>query len=192
MKYNDSIKKSSNKKIKKNFICNHIYQEYHVYMTRLAKIVIMKYYAIPLDWNDLYIIGMNALPDIIREFESQDKFSKLQVYIATRVVGLMRIYCRKWLKKKHLFFNLSSSFNDEFQKLNKDYSENNIYPYSNDSYEEIARKINLNKFDLQIFLLYFEEDKNVSQICQKLNLTRYEVSKSLQHIKLKFSKKYFK
>lgn len=152
--------------------------KYDTLVKSLAKVVVRKYYSLPVTWEDVYIEACFNLVKIYNDYDSTLN-DNIDVYMTISLTYFMRNYCRKWLSKKHLVLNNSVEYKEEWSIGTS--SEEVIF------YDHHW----LDKFDKEeqdIINLLVNTDKNNKQICQEINISRYKFKQKIQNIKKKLVK----
>lgn len=160
---------------------NFLYQKYQNLILSLIRKNLTKFFALPLELNDLVSVSFFIFVDSVRNFQTR-KNKSFKNYFLTNLNWATLKSLRKYLSKNHQVLNLAVSFQDYL------YEPIAAFSYFSD----------WNDFDFSILKLSFSE-KNVlklkyqgysnHEIMAQLNLTYKQVDNAFQRASLKLKRK---
>ncbi|MGY6171975.1 hypothetical protein ACW95P_01350 [Candidatus Mycoplasma pogonae] len=170
---------SSNKEDNK-YKCNYeswsdheIILKYQVIVEKIAKIIVNKYYSLPITWEDLFVESLPSLIIYVRKYNSKNH-DNIYIYLSIKLNYFMRNKCRKWLNKKHSVLNKAFSIDNDDIKIFKQYEKPryfNAWNFLTEEQIEIVEEI------------LISEKVSISVLAKNLKTTPYLIKKKLKEIR---------
>ncbi|UVD81462.1 sigma-70 family RNA polymerase sigma factor [Mycoplasma iguanae] len=162
-----------------NKIARVLLVKYHVLLVNLSKMVIRKYFSLPITWEDLYAETSFELIKFYMKFDPE-KHDNFEIYLMTKIVNHMRNYCRKWLSRKHLVLNHASILYDNYLEVNFFDDEESIFLDS----------VKFTQFEKRIIEYLVYENLSIVQISKNLDTSVFFINKALKSIRIKIRSKH--
>lgn len=159
---------------------NFLYQKYHNMILSLMRKNFAKFFALPLELNDLVSTSYFIFIDSVRNFQNK-KNKSFKNYFLTNLNWAILKSLRKYLSKNHQVLNLAVSLQDYLHEATT------VFPYFNDWTNFDFNVLKLSFYEKNVLKLKYQGYSNY-EIMAQLNLTYKQVDNAFQRASLKLKR----
>lgn len=167
------MKKSTKFRNKLIFQINYKYKNY---LKTICKDIVLKYFGLPINWEDIYYEFLYEVPRIISEYQS-NKNVPFEKYLGIKCRFFARNMCKKFTRQKYKVLNESIAA-DKIMFLISD---------KNSSIELLDYNC-FSPIEMQIIEDFFINGNNIAHISRNLKISSYKIKKKIDEIKQKLKK----
>lgn len=167
------MKKSKKFKNKLIFQINYKYKNY---LKTICKDIVLKYFGLPINWEDIYYEFLYEVPRIISEYQ-ENKNVPFEKYLGLKCRFFARNMCKKFTRQK-------------YKVLNESISGDKIMLFVSDKSSDL-QLLNYNSFstiEIKIIEDFFINGNNITHISRNLKISSYKIKKKIDEIKQKLKK----
>lgn len=160
---------------------NFLYQKYQKMILSLVRKNFTKFFALPLELNDLASDSYFIFMDSVKNFQTK-KNKSFKNYFLTNLNWVILKSLRKYLSRNHQVLNLAVNFQDYL------YEPSTIFSYFNDWTNFDFNVLKLSFYEKNVLKLKYQGYSN-HEIMAQLNLTYKQVDNAFQRASLKLKRK---